>query len=184
MTLLFAINVQTLKILGVIIQSDLKWNLHVNDLVKRCNRKLYMLRKLKKFNLPFKDLVTIYVGYIRPILEYCAPVFHSSLTVEQNNNLEKIQRRVCKIILGPSYITYSNACQVCNLPTLEERRLALCRKFAKSLSNHSICQTWLPKKKNTNITLRRIPIYQQFQFKTKRFKNSPLSFLVDILNQG
>ena len=128
--------------------------------------------------------MTIYVGYIRPILEYCAPAFHSSLTVEQNNNLEKIQRRVCKIILGPSYITYSNACQVCNLPTFEERRLALCRKFAKSLSNHSICQTWLPKKKNTNITLRRIPIYQQFQFKTKRFKNSPLSFLVDILNKS
>ena len=47
-------NVQTLKILEVIIQSDLKWNVHVNDLVKRCNRKLYMLRKLKKFNLPFK----------------------------------------------------------------------------------------------------------------------------------
>ena len=120
------INLPSAKILGVIIQSDLKWNLHVNHLVKRCNRKLYMLRKLKKFNLPLKDLVLIYTGYIRPILEYCAPVFHSGLTLEQRNSLEKIQRRVCRIILGQHFISYSNACQVCDLPTLEDRRLALC----------------------------------------------------------
>ena len=177
-------NVQSIKILGVIIQSDLKWNLHVNDLVKRCNRKLYMLRKLKKFNLPLKDLVTIYEGYIRPILEYCAPAFHSSLTVEQNKNLEKIQRRVCKIILGQNYTTYTNACQVCNLPTLEERRLALCEKFAISFSNHPICQTWLPQKKHTTISLRRMQTYRQFQARTKRFQNSPLPFLVEILNKS
>ena len=48
-------NVQSIKILGVIIQSNLKWNSHVDDLIKRCNRKLYMLRKLKKFKLPVRD---------------------------------------------------------------------------------------------------------------------------------
>ena len=177
-------NVQNIKILGIIIQSNLKWNLHIDDLVKRCNRKLYMLRKLKKFNLPLKDLVTIYAGYIRPILEYCAPVFHSSLTKEQSNSLEKIQRRVCKIILGYEYINYLHACQICNLPTLEERRLKLCIKFAKSISNHPICQTWLPKKKRMNISLRHMQTYQQFKLKTERFKKSPLPFLVDILNKS
>ena len=38
------------KILGVIFQSDLKWNLYIDELIKRCNRQMYMLRKLKKFN--------------------------------------------------------------------------------------------------------------------------------------
>ena len=76
-------NRHSAKILGVIIQSDLKWNLYIDELMKRCNRKMYMLRKLKKFNLPLNDLVLIYTGYIRPVLEYCAPVFHSGLTSEQ-----------------------------------------------------------------------------------------------------
>ena len=143
-----------------------------------------MLRKLKKLNLPFRDLVTIYVGtvgYIRPILEYCASALHSSITVEQNNNLEKIQRRVRKIIVWLSYVTYSNACQVCNLPTLDERRLALCRKFTISLSNHSIGQT---KKKTHSYISSPYSHLSAIPIQNNKVENSPLSFLVDIINKS
>ena len=34
-------NVESPKILGLIVQSDLKWNKHVTDLLKRSNKKLY-----------------------------------------------------------------------------------------------------------------------------------------------
>ena len=176
-------NVDDAKILGVIVQSNLKWNLHIEQLVKRCNRKIYMLRKIKKYHLPVKDLVLIYTGYIRPILEYCAPVFHSGLTIEQSSNIERIQKRVCKIILGHLYISYPNACQQCNLLTLEERRLALCRSFAKSLPNNPTCQNWLPPRKHVDISLRHTSTFHQYKFRTKRFQNSPLPFLVNLLNQ-
>ena len=177
-------NRHSAKILGVIIQSDLKWNLYIDELMKRCNRKMYMLRKLKKFNLPLNDLVLIYTGYIRPVLEYCAPVFHSGLTSEQKNSLERIQRRVCKIILGSNFMSYSHACQVCNLSTLEERRLVLCIKFAKSLAIHPACQNWLPPKKEIRISLRQTPTYHNFKCKTNRFKNSPLPYLINLINHN
>ena len=39
-------------------------------LKKERMRKLYMLRSLGKFGLSHEDLITVFIGYIRPILEY------------------------------------------------------------------------------------------------------------------
>ena len=35
------------KLLGVMVQNDLKWNCHFNDIVKRASMRLHMLRILK-----------------------------------------------------------------------------------------------------------------------------------------
>ena len=44
------------KILGVVLQSNLKWDSHVTQVMKKCNRKLYMLRSLiKRFNISVSD---------------------------------------------------------------------------------------------------------------------------------
>ena len=75
------------KVLGIYIQQNLKWDTQVKEMLKKCNGRLFMLRTLKRFNLPLCDLITIYTGYVRPILEYCAPVFHSNLTKKQTNNI-------------------------------------------------------------------------------------------------
>ena len=49
-------NVKEAKILGVLVQSNLKWDSHVAQVITKCNRKLYMLRSLKRFNMPPPDL--------------------------------------------------------------------------------------------------------------------------------
>ena len=67
--------VHSTKILGVIVQSNLKWDGHVTEIIKKCNRKLYMFRTIKKYGLPLEDLKTVYIGYIRPVLEYLRPCF-------------------------------------------------------------------------------------------------------------
>ena len=51
-----------MKILDIIISSDLKWNLHIDNVVTtRVNGKLFMLKMLKKFNFALEDLLTIYM---------------------------------------------------------------------------------------------------------------------------
>ena len=52
-------------LLGVYIQSDLKWQTHVNSMIKRANSHLFMLRKLKYHYLNTSDLVSIYL--------FCSP---------------------------------------------------------------------------------------------------------------
>ena len=171
------------KILGVIIQSNLKWDEHVSEIVKKCNRKLYMFRTIKKYGLPLSDLKTVYIGYIRPVLEYCAPVFNGGLTKSHIKALEQIQKRVFKIMLGHDYVCYQSACQLLDLPTLECRRKKLSEDFAKSLIKHPACNDWLPPKRTNLKSLRHCRTYEQFTCKTHRFRNSPLPYFVDLLNE-
>jgi hypothetical protein len=56
-------------------------NLLLLLLFKKANKRLYFLILLKRANVPACDIVNIYLTVIRPVLEYCAPVFHHALPV-------------------------------------------------------------------------------------------------------
>ena len=107
-----------------------------------------MLRKLRYHLLSTTDLVQIYISFVRPILEYAAPVWSNAITREQCNSIERIQKRACRIALGPDYSRYSDALQNCKLKTLEYRRNQLCVMFANSLQ-HSKLLRLLPEKKSS-----------------------------------
>ena len=69
-----------------------------------------------------EDLVEIYVLFIRSLTEYCAVAFHSSLTVSQATDIERIQKTCLKIILGDNYVSYPAALEMTGLDTLHDRR--------------------------------------------------------------
>ena len=69
----------SVKILGVTISSDLKWNDHISECIKKANMCLYFIVLLKRTNVPLSDIVNFYCTVIRSVLEYCAPVFHHAL---------------------------------------------------------------------------------------------------------
>ena len=71
--------VRSAKLLGVIITSDLSWNEHINETVKKASKRLYFLVQLKWAKLPCGDLVIFYATCIRSILFYAAPVFFYTL---------------------------------------------------------------------------------------------------------
>ena len=52
-------NVNHLKLPGVTIQSDLKWDIHVADIVSKASRRLFTLCILRKYDAPLADLVSV-----------------------------------------------------------------------------------------------------------------------------
>ena len=72
------------KLLGVHISQDLKWHVHVNEIVKAA-KKLYLVSQLKRADVPPEDILTIFTSVVRPKLEYACPVWHSSLTEEDSD---------------------------------------------------------------------------------------------------
>ena len=114
------------------INNKLSWDSNTRFLVTRANARMRLLHKLVDFGVPIDDLVNIYVLYIRSILEQSCQVWHSSLTLEQFHDLERVQKNALKIILQEDYETYSNALSVTGLSPLFERRSSLSLKFAKS----------------------------------------------------
>ena len=71
--------VNSAKILGVTLANNLKWNDIVSESIKKVNKHLYFLVMLKRAGVPLKDIVAFYTTAIRPVLEYCSPVFHHAL---------------------------------------------------------------------------------------------------------
>jgi DNA-binding transcriptional regulator of glucitol operon len=126
-------DVEVTKILGVYVSANLKWDKQVTEILKKANGRLYMLKLLKCFNLPHDDLVTVFAGFVRPLAEYAAPIWHSGLTVDQCAALERIQKRACKIIMGKEYASYDQALLDCGLDSLSQRRDQLCFKFLSPL---------------------------------------------------
>ena len=91
---------------------------------KKSYARLSLLCKLKFIGMNLKDLV--YIAYIRSILEYCCVVWSSSLTIAQDEALERVQKVSLKVILGPVYVNYQSALSVLELETLRIRREKLC----------------------------------------------------------
>ena len=105
--------VSTAKVLGVWLQNDLKWDTQVNYINKNVVKRLSMLRSLKRIGFDKSELVTVHKGYIRPLLKYSDVIWHSRLTSNQTHQLEGVQKRALRIILGTDYIPYGIMLWMC-----------------------------------------------------------------------
>ena len=111
------------KDLGVNITSKLSWSLHVNQCVNKANRVLGFLKRSvgPKNHQLFSKL---YKSLVRPILEYCSPVWSPHLK-KDINALEKVQRRASRCALrskGGHEMSYEERLKILQWPTLEKRR--------------------------------------------------------------
>jgi len=80
------------KLLGVHVSNNLSWNSHVDYICARANTRLHYLKRLKQAGLPANQLTHWYISIIRPVLEYCAVVWHHGLSKNQTESIEAIQR--------------------------------------------------------------------------------------------
>ena len=89
--------VTSFKLLGLWVDDNLKWNMNTNHVIKKAAKRLYLLKVLKSYGAPEKDLMAFYTSVIRSVLEYGAQVWHGSLTGEQCYDIERIQKRALRI---------------------------------------------------------------------------------------
>ena len=173
--------VNTTKLVGVTLTSDLKFHKHVQTIVKKAYKKIWMLRRLKAFGVKDKDLLDIYIVQIRSGLEYCVPAWNSSLTEEDKNEIERVKKTALKIIYGETYTDYETSLDLSQLESLEERRKGLCKTFAlKCTLNKNHRKLF---KKNNNINLHHPTKYEVPFCRNERYKKSPIPYLIDLLNQ-
>ena len=100
------------------------------------------------FKVPIKDLITIYVAYIRSLLELSCVVWHSSLTEKDSDKLERVQKVGLRIILKDGYVSYEKALQMTGLQTLKYRRELLCLNFARSALKSTLSQSMFPRNRS------------------------------------
>ena len=67
--------------------------LHIDTIVSKASKRVYMLYQLKRAGVKQEDLVRIYVSVIRPVAEYACPVWHSSLPQFVSDHVETVKKK-------------------------------------------------------------------------------------------
>ena len=175
--------VKSAKLLGLIFKDDLKWNDHVAYIVKKSAKRLYMLRLLKRARCETKTLISVYFSCVRPILEYCAQVWHYNIPEYLSKEIERIQSRALKII-NPSS-SYKESLSDLNIPTLYSRRELLCSNFfrKKVLPQTSPLFELVEPAEHPSYNLRTSNKLVPINCRTNRFKNSYIPSSVTIYNK-
>ena len=173
----------SLKQLGFYFHSKPDCERHVQELIKKVRMRSWIIRNLKKSGLDHQDLLRCYYTLVRPVLDYAVPVYHSQLTQDQSDRLEKLQRDILKTIFGFAK-SYGNILEEQNIETLKERRQGLFDNFAlNSAKNPEIAEKWFPKKLFEHPDLRRKRIFVEKYARTKRLYQSPLYTMRRRLNE-
>ena len=176
--------VEEMRVLGLVIRSDLKWSSNTHNMVVKGFKRIWMLRRLKQLGAKRDELLDVYIKQVRSVMELAVPVWHSSITLEEKCDIERIQRAALHIILGDEYISYRDALETVNLKSLEDRRVKLCTKFANKAAKNNKFKNWFKINARWDRTRTVQPKFCPVWARTTRYQKSPLSYLTSILNQA
>ena len=171
------------KLLGVIVSNDLKWDRNTNHIVKNANKMMRMLHIASKFTRNRSHLENIYKTFIRSRLEYASTLWHSSLTVANRNDIERIQKSAMKVIFKHDYKGYERSLKMLKIESLQDRRERLSLRFAKKCLNHEKFSDMFPKNQST-FKSRRKEMYHVNMANREIYKRSSIPFLQRKLNEN
>ena len=112
--------VKSEKDLGVTVDDQLNFKLHISQKIAKANSMIYLIKHYFKY-LDKDMLKLLYKSLIRPHLEYCSPVWNP-ITKTDIRRIEGVQRRVTKLLPELSNLPYNERLKLLQLPTLEYRR--------------------------------------------------------------
>ena len=169
--------VEEMRLLGLILTSDMKWAANTEYIVKRAYKKLWVVRRLKGLGANEDELIDIFVKQVRSILELAVPAWHGALTQENRMDIERVQKAALHIVLGNDYTSYKNALKTLNLSSLDSRRDKLCLKFANKAVKNPKHNKWFKLNTIDVNTRQEKTKYCPVIAKKDRYKLSPLSYL-------
>ena len=65
---------------------------------------MIIIQKLYEFNLPVAEMISIYILFIRSMVEYACAVWQSFITEEEITDIEHVQKTALRIILREEYL--------------------------------------------------------------------------------
>ena len=118
-------NVDRTEYLGVTIQSDLRWNSHIDKIVNKANRNLGMIRRNIKTNCS-KAKERAFNSLVRPNLEYACSAWDPTLACHIDR-IQAVQRRGARYVCNRYHNTSSptSMLQALKWEPLASRRIKL-----------------------------------------------------------
>ena len=164
----------SLKILGVTIDNELTYRVHISNMLKKVYAKIGALRRLKRL-MPHNVSLSLYKAYLLPHLEYCSPLL-IGINKTLSSKLESASKYALKTLLHlGNYLDYDTILSLCDMQSLEHRRyynsLALLYKCMNSNGPQYIKNFFQTRYTKYNLRSRGIDL-EQPSYNNKFFHNS------------
>ena len=131
--------VQQAKLLGVTLDKKLTFNAHIDENAKKGRQRLGLLKLLSgsKWGCKPKTLMRLYKSYIRPVLEYGAPVILGA-SETYIKKLQIIQNKAIRIAYKLDPLSHTEDIhKIAKIDLIKDRFQILTYKFIDSLTEHS-----------------------------------------------
>ena len=136
------------------------------------------MRKVSSFGLDKEELKNIYFLFVRSVLEQSATVWHSSLTQENKEDLERVQKSAIRIIMGEEFQGYQKSLDKLDIETLDARRETLCLNFAlKTSKSPKMKEMFSLKDKHHDMQTKQPEKYVVQHANTERLKKSSIIYM-------
>ena len=112
---------QSIKDLGVTVESDLSWDKHIESVVKKAYNVLWFLKRTLRNSVNSSVKSIFYTSLVRPHLEY-GSIIWSVITKKNLKLLERVQRQATNYIIGNSGLDYKSRLKICDMLPLSYRR--------------------------------------------------------------
>ena len=118
------VNIETedvVKLLGVDIDFNSKFDCHIQNICKKAGQQLNVLRRIGKILCKLSRM-TIFYTFILSNFNFC-PISWHFCSKTNTNKIEKIQERALRFVYDDFNSSYTELLTKANLPTLETRRI-------------------------------------------------------------
>ena len=168
---------KSIKVLGIHIDNELKWNKQVNEVNKRAKLAVRNLSRVNQL-IPVKTSIILYNSLVASHFNYVDTVWTGCGSINKSK-LQRTQNTAAKSILGLSkHASTTEALQKTRLLPLEEKwkiheavyaHKAITGNFPKAITRQYHQQQSLVANRSAGRKILKIP-----QHKTEHFKNSPI----------
>ena len=158
-------SVNSFKYLGIIIDQDLRFTTHAISLHKKCTQRLYILRKLRSFNVSKKTLKQVYNALVLSVLTYGIAVWYGACPLRTKCKLQRIVREAAKIINIP----------LDSLDSIYKRNIGKKAFSIAQNKTHPLHPKFDPLRSGSR--------YREIKCRTNRYKNTFMPTAIKEINQ-
>jgi hypothetical protein len=111
--------VKSHKVLGIVVDQELRWNVHINNICRKLSKNLYLLSRLKPF-VEAEGLKMFFVAHCQSFINYASTVWCGA-SENLLKKLNSLHRRGAKLIVTNPYLSTSEKLKAASILPLQEQ---------------------------------------------------------------
>ena len=177
--------VEEMKIVGVILRSDLKTSSNTRYIIKKAYSRMWIIRRLKALGASRTRLLDVLQKQVLSTLLLAVPAWDCFLSLQEKTDLDRVLKTGLRVIWGQEYISFDKCIQDAKLKTLQQIRDKIVQKFVKTSVKHGKFSKWFSKQPAPQINTRtgKKTKYKVVTARTSAYRKSAIPTLTTIANK-